>query len=144
MSCTPDNFSDAPSASTYMSSVLQSGRTSADQHSAASSSDMQSSHPESDYHHTATSEFSEVPAMSSQPMSDRAGENVEVTKTGRVKRISESTAKYIKWPLPEVTFAPSLYFTLIFHFHVSYFFKLCFSCLMYCFLIFLSFLCLLA
>lgn len=74
-----------------MSSVLQSGRLSQDYNSVASSSlDIPSSHPlDTDHHFTTTSEFSEEPEASSKP--------------ARMKRISESTAKYIKWPLPEVS-----------------------------------------
>lgn len=40
--------------------------------------------------------------LSDEPPSDSVQENITATKVGKQRRISESTAKYVKWPLPEV------------------------------------------
>jgi hypothetical protein len=88
-----DNLSDAPSASTYMSSVLQSGKTST---RSVAGSDWQSSRE--DNMSTSTTEGSDAPVSHIVKTVSGTASTKARTKT----RISEATAKYIEWPLPEV------------------------------------------
>ena len=78
-----------------MSSVLQSGRTGASESSAVAGMDNYSGTPEHCY--TAGSED-----FSQDPSSHSVGENSAAMTSRKQKRISESTAKYIEWPLEEV------------------------------------------
>lgn len=93
-----DNLSDAPSGQSYMSSALQSGNSGAPDSGGglAAGNDDYSGTPDHAYS-TGSDEFSRDPATHSTGEYSGARGNAPPKR-----RISESTAKYIKWPIQEV------------------------------------------